>query len=324
MAPALSEVTLVGLLADGAWHRGPALAEALGVSRAAISGRVAELRELGLVVHSVQGRGYRLAAPIELLDEDTIRSALSEVGARLNGLSVHERIDSTNAELARQGGPGMTACLAEYQSAGRGRARRPWASPFGANLYVSLTADVSSTRAPLGALSLAVGVCVIEALRDIGAQDLALKWPNDIWADGDKLGGILIEHRGELGARARLIVGLGLNVSMDRAQAESIDQPWTRLIDHLPTPPGRNQLAAAVLEALIQAVDGFEQQGFETFRERWQAFDAVRDKPVRVIESRGERVGIARGIAADGALQVEFESGMQSVYSGDVSLRLAS
>lgn len=323
MAPALSEVSVVALLADGAWHRGPALAEALGVSRAAISGRVAELRELGLGVHSVQGRGYRLAAPIELLDEERIRSELGERATGLDGLYVHERMDSTNAELARRGGPGMQACLAEYQSAGRGRARRPWASPFGANLYVSLAADVAGTRAPLGALSLAVGVCVIEALRDLGATDLALKWPNDIWAGGDKLGGILIEHRGELGAGARLIVGLGLNVAMDRAQAEAIDQPWTRLLDHLAVVPSRNRLAAAVLDALMRAVQDFEQHGFEHFRDRWQTFDAVRDKPVRVIESQGERVGIARGIAADGALRVEFEAGLQSVYSGDVSLRLA-
>ena len=323
MAPALSSPTLIERLADGAWHRGPALAEALGVSRAAISARVAELRELGLVVHSVAGRGYRLAEPIELLAEDAVRDALGEAGARLDGLSIHERIDSTNAELARRGGPGMQACLAEYQSQGRGRASRPWASPFGANLYVSLAADVASTRAPLGALSLAVGVCVVEALRDLGAQDLALKWPNDIWAGGDKLGGILIEHRGELGARARLIVGLGLNVAMNRTQAESIDQPWTRLADHMSSLPSRNRLAAAMLAALIRALDGFEAQGFEMFRARWQAFDGVRDKPVRVIESQGERVGIARGIAADGALQVEFENGIQPVYSGDVSLRLA-
>ncbi|MES1928586.1 bifunctional biotin--[acetyl-CoA-carboxylase] synthetase/biotin operon repressor [Salinisphaera dokdonensis CL-ES53] len=315
--------TLISLLADGAWHRGPALAEALGVSRAAISSRVAELRTVGLSVHSVAGRGYRLPAPLELLDEDQIRSAMGPGAKRLDELTVLERTDSTNAELARRGGDGMRACLAEYQSSGRGRAQRPWTSPFGANLYVSLGCDLAGQRAPLGALSLAVGVCVVEALAAQGAQSLGLKWPNDIWAGQKKLGGILIEHRGELGGRARLIVGVGLNVTMQRDQAKTVDQPWTRLADHLPVLPGRNVLAAAVVSALVEAVTGFEQTGFDAFRDRWARFDAVRDQPVRVIEANGERFGFARGIADDGALQVEINGETRPVYSGDVSLRLA-
>ncbi|MAS09530.1 biotin--[acetyl-CoA-carboxylase] ligase [Salinisphaera sp.] len=315
--------SLISLLADGAWHRGPALAQALGVSRAAVSSRVGELRGLGLAVHAVAGRGYRLAAPLDLLDEAEIRSALGPGAARLDELMVLERTDSTNAELARRGGEGMRACLAEYQSAGRGRAQRPWASPFGANLYVSLGCDLTGQRAPLGALSLAVGVCVVEALAARGAQSLALKWPNDIWAGAQKLGGILIEHRGEIGGRARLIVGVGLNVTMQRDQAQAVDQPWTRLADHMATLPGRNVLAAAVVAALMEAVTGFEQTGFDAFRDRWARFDAVRDQPVRIIECDGERIGFARGIAEDGALRVEINGQTRSVYSGDVSLRLA-
>lgn len=318
-----SAPTLIALLADGAWHRGPELAQTLGVTRAAVSARVAELRKLGLTIFSVAGRGYRLAAPLELLDAARIRAGLGAAAERLDELQVLERTDSTNAELARRGGQGMRACLAEYQSAGRGRAQRPWASPFGANLYVSLACDLNTQRAPLGALSLAVGVCVVEALSALGAQSLALKWPNDIWAGQQKLGGILIEHRGELGGRARLIVGVGLNIAMQRDQAQAVDQPWTRLADHVSELPGRNALAAAVLSALIEAVTVFEQTGFEPFRARWGSLDAVHDQPVRVIEAERERIGLARGIAADGALRVEISGEMNTLYSGDVSLRLA-
>jgi len=324
VAAALSSApTLIALLADGAWHRGPALAQALGVTRAAVSSRVAALRALGLSIFSVAGRGYRLAAPLELLDAARIGDAMGQSADRLDELRVLERTDSTNAELARGDGSGMRACLAEYQSAGRGRAQRPWASPFGANLYVSLACDLDAPRAPLGALSLAVGVCVVEALSVLGAQSLALKWPNDIWAGQQKLGGVLIEHRGELGARARLIIGVGLNVSMQRDQAQSVGQAWTRLADHVSELPGRNALAAAVLSALIEAVTIFEHAGFEAFRERWEGLDAVRDQPVRMIEAERERIGLARGIAADGALRVEINGEMHTLYSGDVSLRLA-
>lgn len=321
MAPTLNtRDDLIARLADGAWHRGPELAAALGISRATVSAHVADLRGMGLQVHSVAGRGYRLAAPLELLDARTIRAALGPLAARLDALEVLMRTDSTNAELARRGGCGMQACLAEYQSAGRGRARRPWVSPFGANLYVSLACDLYAPRAPLGTLSLAVGVCVARRLQALGTRAVALKWPNDIWAGGRKLGGILIEHRGEVGGRARVIVGLGLNVAMRRDQVE-IDQDWTRLVDHIGELPSRNRLAADMLGALIEAVTAFESDGFDAFRARWDTLDAVRDQPVRVIEAQGERRGTARGITEDGALRVEIDGVLASVYSGDVSLR---
>ncbi|MFC3104294.1 biotin--[acetyl-CoA-carboxylase] ligase [Salinisphaera aquimarina] len=316
--------TLAALLADGAWHSGPALATTLGITRAAISARVADLRLLGLDIYSVAGRGYRLKTPLELLDAAHIDAHLADsTRTRVDDLIVLERTDSTNAELARRA-DGMTrACLAEYQSAGRGRAQRPWASPFGANLYLSLARDVAAPRAPLGALSLAVGVCVADALTAFGAEQIALKWPNDLWAGDRKLGGILIEHKGEVGGSARLIIGLGLNLDMQALQGEGIDQPWTRLRDHLPVMPARNRLAAGMLDAVMRAVLDFETQGFAPFQARWARYDAARDRNVRVLEAQGERQGIARGIAADGALQVEIDGRVVALYSGDVSLRVA-
>lgn len=315
---------LSALLADGAWHSGPALAACLGVSRAAVSARIAELRRLGLDIYSVAGRGYRLRTPLELLDADRVRAGLSSSQAgRLAHLDVLERTDSTNAELARCIDGTTRACLAEYQSAGRGRAARPWVSPFGANLYLSLAHDMSAPRAPLGALSLAVGGRVAEALTSLGAQDMGLKWPNDLWAGDRKLGGILIEHRGEAAGAARLIVGVGINVSMQAPQAAAVDQPWTRLADHMPAMPGRNHLAASVLGAVLDAVTGFEARGFADFRALWSRFDVTRNRGVRLIENDGERFGIARGIGADGALQVEIRGVSEAVYAGDVSLRVS-
>jgi len=317
--------TLAALLADGDWHSGPVLARALGVSRAAISARVAELREVGLDIYSVAGRGYRLRTRVELLDGPRIRAGLSAgIAAALDDLLVLERVDSTNAELARRVDGATRACLAEYQSAGRGRSQRSWASPFAANLYLSVARTVQPSRAPMGALSLAVGVRVAQALAALGATGIALKWPNDLWAGDAKLGGILIEHRGEFGASARLIVGLGLNIAMQPDQAGAIDQPWTRLADHCPALPERNHLASAMLEAVLGAVIAFETDGFAPFAARWADYDLTRDRAVRVLEANGERRGIARGIGADGALQVEIDGQLTRLYSGDVSLRVAS
>lgn len=315
--------SLAHLLADGQWHRGPALAETMGVTRATVSARVAALAERGVDVYSVSGKGYRLARPLDLLDADAITAELDEQAvATLDELIVREQVDSTNSVLAGFGDGATRACLAEYQSAGRGRAGRAWVSPFAANLYLSVARALESPRAPLGALSLAVGVALADALSALGVPDVGLKWPNDLWIGRAKTGGILIEHRGEAGGAARLIVGVGLNVAMNGAQSQAIDQAFTQISDHLNPPPARSRLAAICLNAVLGALIEFERDGFAGFAQRWAYYDRVRDQPVRLIEVAGERTGIARGINADGSLDIEIDGVRRAIYSGDVSLRV--
>lgn len=315
---------LVALLADGEWHTGPALASALGVTRARVSQQAARLREFGVDVFAVNGRGYRLRAPLDLLDPQAIRAALDvRSAAALASLDVLARVDSTNAWLLRREDARTRACVAEYQSAGRGRQNRAWASPFAANLYFSLAHAIESPRAPLGALSLAVGVALAERLQALGVRGVGLKWPNDLLVDGAKLGGILIEHRGEAGGQARVVVGVGLNVAMDRNQARAVDQPWTRLADCMAECPLRSVLAGRLLDAVIDALLVFQANGFAPFHARWQRLDAARDRAVTVDDGQLQRAGTARGIGADGALQVEIDGRVTPLYAGDVSLRIA-
>ena len=317
--------SLVAQLADGQWHRGPALAESLGVTRATISARVAALTALGLDVYSVSGKGYRLARPLDLLSVEAIAGDLN-ANARglLDELIVHEQADSTNSVLAAFDDGATRACLAEYQSAGRGRAGRAWVSPFAANLYLSIGRAVAAPQAPLGTLSLAVGVAVADALTELGVPDVGVKWPNDLWIGQAKVGGILIEHRGETGGAARLVIGVGLNVAMNDTQAAAIDQQFTQVADHMAPLPSRSRLAACCLNAVLDALAAFEQSGFAGFAERWARYDRVCDKAVRLLEAQGERHGIARGINADGSLSVDINGERCAVYSGDVSLRIGA
>src|SRR5699024_9321892 len=142
------------LLADGDWHAGPELARRLGVTRARVSQQIKALRDMGLDVYAVNGRGYRLPAALDLLAAETIRSGLSVAGiAMLDGVDVFSEVDSTNAWLIGQNSGGTHACFAEYQTAGRGRRNRPWQSPFAANLYFSVSHALTPSRAPLGTLS---------------------------------------------------------------------------------------------------------------------------------------------------------------------------
>ncbi|MGH8454860.1 MAG: bifunctional biotin--[acetyl-CoA-carboxylase] ligase/biotin operon repressor BirA [Nevskiales bacterium] len=325
-----TRIEAIRLLSDGHWHSGQDLARVLGISRAAVWQRLQALAEWGLELHAVRGRGYRLAQPLELLDVTEIRRHLSaDACQRLASIDLYPVLDSTNAWLMVQPGDGEARlCLAEYQTAGRGRRGRDWRSPFGANLYLSLAWHFAEMPSKFSALGLVIGVSLAEALAALGASGVGLKWPNDLLWQGRKLAGILIEHRGEGGGPARVVVGVGLNLSMTAAQAENIGQPWTTLAEVLHADsrelPGRNVLSASIVDALVRALDEFSAQGFTDIARRWMKHDLTEGKSVN-LEHDGQVIsGIARGIDDDGALLLEVAGRTQRFLSGDLSLRLAS
>ncbi|WP_295399467.1 bifunctional biotin--[acetyl-CoA-carboxylase] ligase/biotin operon repressor BirA [uncultured Thiocystis sp.] len=326
-------LALIRLLADGRYHSGEAIARHLGISRVAVWKALRKsAAHYGLALESVRGRGYRLPAPLELLDAERILASLSLAGhAGLARLDIHDQIDSTNAFLMREaaaGAPSGTACLAERQSAGRGRRGRVWVSPFGVNLYLSLLWRTPLAPSALGGASLAAGAVVADVLRTAGARDLALKWPNDLLWHGRKLAGLLLEVAGESQGPSHLVVGVGINLRMDPAQGSDIDQPWTDLRQVLDGRPlGRNELAARLLETLLAALETFDREGLEPFLDQWRDFDAFLGQPVRLLigaETGANRgiEGIHAGIASDGSLQLETAEGLKRFQAGEVSLRM--
>ncbi len=317
-----ADLTLIRCLADGRFHSGAELGEALGISRAAIWKRVQRLDQWGLVVESVRGKGYRLPRPLDLLDPSALALAL---GGRAT-LQFEPVTASTNADalaLAASGAPAPVVVTTECQSAGRGRRGRAWQSPFGANLYVSVLYELAGGFAALGGLSLAAGVAVAGALeRAAPGLRPGLKWPNDLLVDGAKLGGVLIELAGEMDGRVQVVVGVGLNVAMNDRQAGAIDQSWTDLQRACATPPNRTALVGAVALALIDMLDRFAADGFAPFVAPFEALDLCRDQPVMLHAAEGTRRGVARGVAEDGALRVEIDGETRTVHGGEVSLRL--
>jgi len=316
---------ILGLLADGCWHSGEAMATALGISRAAVWKQIASLNGLGLELHAVRGRGYRLAAPVELLKESEIRSWLE--GLPDTRVEVKLSLDSTNHYLMEIGPEARPAiCFAEHQSAGRGRRGRSWYSPFGGNLYLSVSWRFSETPPGLGALGLAIGSGVARYLDRLGIAEVGLKWPNDIFWKARKLGGILIEHRGESGGSWHVVAGLGLNLRMQPADADSIEQPWVDFATIAATTgvdfPGRNALAGGLARAVVTVLQQFQHEGFAPFRDQWSHYDVTRDKNVRISQLGHDMRGVARGINHDGALRVESDGAWRSFISGDVSLRM--
>ncbi|WP_367261331.1 bifunctional biotin--[acetyl-CoA-carboxylase] ligase/biotin operon repressor BirA [uncultured Thiodictyon sp.] len=320
---------LIRLLADGDCHSGAALARGLRMTRAGVWKALHKaVEDYGLALESIPGQGYRLNAPLELLDPALILGYLSAAGAsRLARLQVNDLIDSTNERLmaaAIARAPAGTVCLAERQSAGRGRRGRVWVSPFGANLYLSVLWRYPVGPAGLGGISLAAGVAVATVLQRLGLTDIALKWPNDLLWRRRKLGGLLLEVAGETQGPSHLVVGLGLNLRLDPDQAQGIDQPWVDLREALgQAAPGRNRLAAALIDALLETLERFGQVGLAPFLDEWTRFDLLRDQQVQL--QLGERliVGDYAGIDPDGALRLNTADGLLRAHSGEVSLRLA-
>lgn len=322
---------LLRALAPGERMSGEALGQALGISRAAVWKAVRRLGALGLEIEAQPGQGYRLAAPLELLDAGHIRRALpAAAAARIGTLEVLAETDSTNARVLAAARPvgELVACLAEYQAAGRGRRGRRWLAAPGGGICLSVGGRLPAAPSDYAALPTAVGVACAVALEREGVAGIRLKWPNDLLLGDGKLGGILIELRGESQGPATLAVGIGINMRLgDAARAEvaaSGGLPPAQLCGGgAGGIPGRNRLAAALIgavaESLERAPGGLSAEVLEGWRQR----DALRDRPVRIDDAGAGCAGIARGVDLSGALLLDAADGSrQRITAGEVSLRV--
>ncbi len=324
-------------LSPGGFCSGAALAQEFGVSRNAIWKAVGTLKELGVSIHAVRNRGYRLAVPSAALDAKAIREGLSSTArARLRQLEVAWQLESTNSTLFARSDVPPEHCdvlLAEVQTAGRGRRGRTWLATPGGALCLSLGWSLGQMPRDMGSLGLAVGVCALQALRAhlpsgiVAATPLQLKWPNDLLCADRKLGGILIDMRAEAGGPGYVVIGIGINVALDEAARSQINAAGSEPCDlkSLGVPPlQRNAVAASLIECLIRGLTVFEHEGLRPFREEWQSADALWGRPVNVTTVQETTRGIARGIDVDGALLVETPNGLVRFVSGEVSVRAES
>ncbi|NQD38393.1 bifunctional biotin--[acetyl-CoA-carboxylase] ligase/biotin operon repressor BirA [Permianibacter sp. IMCC34836] len=314
---------LLQLLADGREHSGTELGERLGISRAAIWKQLQALDELGIALEAVPGRGYRLREPLDLLDAAAIHAALAGQ-LELASLEVFSRIDSTNAFFLSDDRPtesNLRVALAEQQTAGRGRRGRAWVSPFAGNIYCSIKRQFPCGLEGLSGLSLVVGLAIAQALEALGIAGVQLKWPNDLRADGHKLGGVLIELAGDAGGPCTAVVGFGINVKMPSDSAQTIDQLWTDLRQLHSQLPSRNTIVAGILLRLAQALAQFAEEGFAPFAAAWSARDEFRGRPVQITGVNVQQSGIAVGVDERGALLLDTDSGRRAIVAGEVSLR---
>lgn len=315
---------LLRLLQDGRFHSGEALGTALGVSRSAVWKQLQSLEsELGLSIHKVRGRGYRLGSPLVLLDEDILASGSACWGWPI---SVLDSVDSTNAEVMRRLGARQAPpfiILAEQQTAGRGRRGRNWFSPFGENLYYSLALRVDGGIRQLEGLSLVVGLALLRALRAMGVAGAGLKWPNDLLVGGRKIAGILLELSGDPADVCHVVIGVGVNVNMVATNQQAIDQPWTSMREELGGLVDRNEMACELSRQLVRYLAVHREQGFSALLEEWQESHVWQGRKVRLTAGVQAVEGIVLGVDQSGALRLSVAGVEQHFSGGELSLRLS-
>lgn len=321
---------LLALLADGEFKSGEHLATKLRVTRSAVWKLIGKMRALGIAIEAVSRQGYRLSHAVELYDDETIRSALSaSTQSAIHRLNALLTVDSTNRFLMDAPPPPVgttSACVAEVQTAGRGRRGRSWLAPFGSGVCLSLSWQFAEAPPTFSALSLAVGVAVLRTLRRFGADSVQLKWPNDLVWNHRKLAGVLIDMRGEASGPTRVVIGIGLNLRMPPAVRLALAEQQAALVTDVhevlkDRTPNRNVLVAGLIDELVAVLRTFQTDGFHAFQAEWQAHDSLLGAPVRVLTANETINGIARGVMPDGSLTVEIDGKQRQFMSGDVSLR---
>lgn len=315
--------SIIKALAAGDFVSGQQIGEQLNISRAAISNHIKVLIEMGLDIYSVTGKGYKLSKPLNLLCQQKIIQGLQQEDLQLD-VEVHRLLDSTNNYLLNRLPNNLSqglVCLAEYQSAGRGRRGRQWISPFGSQLYLSMYWYLEQGLSGAMGLSIVAALAVSDAIYELTSLQVQLKWPNDIYLEGVKLAGILIDLEGQALEPSHSVIGIGLNLNMPAKSAQAIDQKWTDLQTHFDGEIDRNILASIIIRCLFKRLNQHQREGLSAMLDDWHKHDFYLQRRVMLITGEKSTHGICHGINNQGALMLEIDGQVKPIYGGEVSLR---
>lgn len=248
------------------------------------------------------------------------RQIAEQLGNSVIQIKYLQQCESTNVEcmqLETHGG----VVIAEQQTAGRGRRGRVWHSRAIQNIYCSIGIEKALLPEFLGLLSLQVGVCVAEVLHGMGFHEVSLKWPNDILLKGRKLGGVLTETRANGADNFFLVIGLGLNTTLDADSLSDIDRPAISLGDVTSEPLDRQKLLAGLISHIFRSIDRFKPKHAGALIEQFTNHDSLYRRRVSVFEQDKVISGLYRGLDRTGQIQIETEQGLQSYAAAEISLR---
>ncbi|UDG80922.1 Bifunctional ligase/repressor BirA [Candidatus Hartigia pinicola] len=312
---------LINILSTAQVYSRQQLCNRLGVTHAEINKHIQILHSWGIDLQTIAGKGYQLPHPMHLLNDKLINKYLKN-----SKIVIEPIIDSTNQYILDRithFSSGDT-CVAEYQISGRGRRGRQWISPFGCNLYLSMYWRLNQGSSAAIGVSLVVGIIIAETLNKLSKEKVKVKWPNDLYLNNKKLAGILVELTGNTGSAAHIIIGIGINISMENNNIQTcklINQEWTSLSDVVKNIE-RNILSINIINELTEALMIFEKKGLLPFINRWFKLDIFLERKVKLFIGAKVISGIGKGINQQGALLLQKENGeIMSYIDGEISLR---
>ena len=313
---------IVRLLSDNATLvvSGTKIAQELGATRSAVWRMVEQLRGLGVAIAGHSATGYRLEKIPDLLLPEIVAPLVSGT-MFAEPLHHYFRISSTNTvamQAAAEGKPEGAVFVAEQQTAGRGRGGHSWDSPASSGIYVSLVLRPRMTPADVLPLSLASGLAVREAVREVTALACDLRWPNDVLLNGRKVCGVLAEMSAEATRVRHVVVGIGLNVNQGEFPAELAAEATSLRIE-CGHEWSRVELLAAVLKALDHRYRALQNQdgAAQVLRDFEAASSYARGLQVRVEEDSSFE-GKTEGLDPQGFLLVRTATTLRRVLSGGV------
>lgn len=317
-----SEILRLLRAADGGFVSGASLCDHLHVSRAAVWKQIAALRDLGYTIDAVPTKGYRLlSGPDRMLAEEIANGlATGLIGRRIEAFA---QLDSTNlraAVLADDGAAEGTVIVAEEQSAGKGRLGRRWSSPAGVNLYLSIILRPPIVPQEAVMLTFLSSLAVARTIESESGLRPTVKWPNDVLLNGGKIAGLLNEMNAETERINHVILGIGVNLNMQRDQfPPDLRYPATSLALELGRPVDRVTFCRALLCEIDRLYRDYLQSGGEAVRDGWLMYFHLAGQTVEVTLPDRTVRGVVQGLDSDGALLLQHADGhRERILAGDV------
>ena len=277
--------------------------------------------DLGLEISLKAGR-LSVTEPIIELDIPFLRDALAKTEPSLN-LRYSRLVSSTNTMLVdfySKGNSADSLFLCEFQYEGRGRRGKTWQSPYASTIMFSLGMKVSQAQKSIKGLSCALGLSIARSLISLGISNVSVKWPNDVYIDGRKVCGILVELVSINRDSASVVIGVGLNYRLKNNYIDLIDKPTTDLISH-GIQKSRSQVLRRLVEKLCEDFRRFTDSGFSVFREDFNGIHWLADRFVEISQASGTVTsGIVVGVSSEGELLLRKGEKEISIIAGEISL----
>jgi BirA family transcriptional regulator, biotin operon repressor / biotin---[acetyl-CoA-carboxylase] ligase len=309
------------------------LAKEMGVSLVEVAQTASELRLLGFGIENHPQRGYRLVSTPDSLIPEDLQARMSAIEALPSGnyvgnkILTYEQTASTNDlvnRLALEDYPEGLTVFAESQTAGRGRLGRKWISPDRKGLWFSVLFRPRVSTQWASQLTVMTSVAVATSLRRTTGLPLRIKWPNDILCGGRKVVGILVELNSDLGEIRHVVVGIGIDVNLERADfPKELEGIATSLKLEAGNSFQRPALAADLLLELQRCSELLKNGRFSELLERWLELDDTLGKQVSVFSNNGlnKIQGLAANLDVDGALLLRLDNGhLERVMAGEVTI----